>query len=261
MKRNMISLLMTMVVYINLSAQNVGIGTTTPAQKLDVVGNLRVSGAIMPGGSAGTAGQVLTSNGTGAAPTWENMVAPGGGKFWIFPANNTRATGSFTGRGGWNLDAGAGLTTQTDSLDYGVTNESGTDFTISNLGLTANFITVNRTGLYHFEGVLRYFVTSSLSVNMLPRTTLDFLANPPTGANLTFILNEDPFDKTGGAETSSAANNYNSTLKFQFNIHLTAGTTCTFKTGFNLLRFPSGTDLIAMGVSQGGYISGHFVAE
>ena len=260
MKKVVISILFFVSIK-NSRAQNVGIGTASPTQKLDVVGNLRVSGAIMPGGSAGTAGQVLTSNGTGVAPTWENLVAPGGGKFWIIPTNNTRSTGSSSGRGGWNLDAGAGLTSQTDSLDYGVTNESGTDFTISNSGLTANFITVNRTGLYHFEGVIRYFVTSNLSVTLLPRTTLDFIANPPAGANLSLILNEDPLDKTGGAETGNGANNYNSTVKFQFNIHLTAGTTCTFKTGFNLLRFPSGTDLIAMGISSGGYISGHFVAE
>jgi hypothetical protein len=240
---------------------NVGVGNTSPAQKLDVSGNLRVSGAIMPNGDAGATGEVLTSNGAGNAPTWQSLAAPGGGKFWIIPANNSRSTGSSSGRGGWNLDAGANLTTQTDSLDYGSTNESGTDFTISNPGITGNFITVNRTGLYHFEGVIRYFVTSNLSVNMLPRTTLDFLANQPSGADLNLILNEDPLDKTGGAETGNGANNYNSTVKFQFNIHLLAGTTCTFRTGLNLLRFPSGTDLIAMGVSQGGYISGYFIAE
>src|SRR5436190_1266270 len=52
--------------------QNVGIGTAAPAQKLDVVGNIKLSGAIMPGGAAGTAGQVLTTNGGNNAATWKN---------------------------------------------------------------------------------------------------------------------------------------------------------------------------------------------
>ncbi len=244
-----------------LFAQNVGIGNNAPTQKLDITGNLRVSGAIMPGGTAGTSGQVLTSNGAGAAPTWEDLAATGGGKFWIFPANNSRSTGSFTGRGGWNLSAAANETTQEDSLDFGTTNVSGSDFTISNPGLTGNFITVNRTGLYHFEGSIRYFVTCDLSVTMLPRITLDFLANQPSTTDLNLTLMEDRMEKTGGTETGSGATNHNFTAKFQLNIHLQAGTTCTFKTGFNLLRFPGGENLIAMGVTQGGYISGHFIAE
>ncbi len=244
-----------------LIAQNVGVGVAVPTQKLDIAGNLKVSGAIMPGGQAGTAGQVLTSTGIGTAPLWANTAYTGGGRFWITINNNSRSTASSTGRGNWNLDGAANETSQTDSLDFTAFNETGTDFTINNPGLTNNYITVNKTGLYHFEGVLRYFVTSSLSVNMLPRATLDFLANQPTGADLSLLLIEDPMDKTGGSETNSAANNYNYTAKFSINIHLLANSVIVFKTGFNLLRYPSGTDLIAMGVSQGGYMSGQFVAE
>src|SRR5450432_3437886 len=49
---------------------NVGIGNTSPAQKLDVTGNLNLSGAFMPGGSAGSAGYFLVSSGAGVAPIW-----------------------------------------------------------------------------------------------------------------------------------------------------------------------------------------------
>lgn len=52
------------------SGGNVGIGSTAPAQKLDVVGNLQFSGALMPNGTAGTSGYVLQSTGAGTAPTW-----------------------------------------------------------------------------------------------------------------------------------------------------------------------------------------------
>ena len=49
---------------------SVGIGTTTPAEKLDVNGNFRFSGALLPNNSPGFSGQVLTSRGSNTAPVW-----------------------------------------------------------------------------------------------------------------------------------------------------------------------------------------------
>ncbi|NPA34615.1 MAG: hypothetical protein GXO48_06800 [Chlorobi bacterium] len=57
---------------------NVGIGITTPGEKLDVAGNIQFSGALMPGGSAGSVGQVLVSQGPGVAPQWRNATSVGG---------------------------------------------------------------------------------------------------------------------------------------------------------------------------------------
>jgi hypothetical protein len=49
-----------------ISGSNVGIGTTTPSEKLHVSGNLRVTGTIIDSNnSAGTSGQVLSSTGSG----------------------------------------------------------------------------------------------------------------------------------------------------------------------------------------------------
>jgi hypothetical protein len=53
----------------------VGVNNTNPTEALDVNGNIRVSGALMPNNTAGTAGQVLTSAGAGAAPTWTTPSA------------------------------------------------------------------------------------------------------------------------------------------------------------------------------------------
>jgi hypothetical protein len=55
---------------------NFGLGNINPTEKLDVTGNIKFSGALMPNNLAGTAGQVLTSAGPGLAPTW---AATGGG--------------------------------------------------------------------------------------------------------------------------------------------------------------------------------------
>jgi hypothetical protein len=53
---------------------NVGIANTSPSEKLDVTGNIRFSGALMPNNSAGTSGYVLRSNGGGTAPSWINFA-------------------------------------------------------------------------------------------------------------------------------------------------------------------------------------------
>lgn len=60
----------------NVSAGKIGLFKTTPTEALDLVGNFRFSGALMPNNTAGTSGQVLTSAGAGTVPTW---TTPGSG--------------------------------------------------------------------------------------------------------------------------------------------------------------------------------------
>ncbi len=55
-----------------LSGGNVGIGTAAPSEKLDIAGNVRFSGALMPNNLPGTSGQVLVSSGAGVAPVWQS---------------------------------------------------------------------------------------------------------------------------------------------------------------------------------------------
>lgn len=58
---------------------NVGIGTATPQNKLHINGGLQVTSEINVGGNASTAGssgssgQILASNGAGAAPSWKTL--------------------------------------------------------------------------------------------------------------------------------------------------------------------------------------------
>jgi len=46
-----------------LAAQNVGIGTNNPTQRLHIAGNLCLDNAFMPGNQAGAVGNILLSQG------------------------------------------------------------------------------------------------------------------------------------------------------------------------------------------------------
>lgn len=50
--------------------QRLGVGTSTPSEKLHISGNVLFTGALMPNGSAGSSGQVLVSQGAGNPPQW-----------------------------------------------------------------------------------------------------------------------------------------------------------------------------------------------
>lgn len=54
---------------------NTGIGITAPTEKLDVAGNVKFSGALMPNNLPGVADQALLSNGVGVAPKWGAYMA------------------------------------------------------------------------------------------------------------------------------------------------------------------------------------------
>ena len=65
---------------------NVGIGTAASTEKLDVVGNVKFSGALMPNNLPGTAGYILQSNGAGVAPAWNiKMTGIATVERWYYP--------------------------------------------------------------------------------------------------------------------------------------------------------------------------------
>lgn len=65
---------------------NVGIGNTTPTQRLDISGNLKFSQALMPNNNAGTTGQVLVSQGANTAPVWQSI----GSVIQVLKSSSTR---------------------------------------------------------------------------------------------------------------------------------------------------------------------------
>jgi hypothetical protein len=48
----------------------VGIGTVTPSETLDVIGNIEYSGALMPNNLPGTANEILLSGGANSPSVW-----------------------------------------------------------------------------------------------------------------------------------------------------------------------------------------------
>ena len=64
-----LGLFFTFFIFLTSFAQ-VGIGTITPTETLDVAGNVKFSGALMPNDTPGTAGQALISAGANNPNTW-----------------------------------------------------------------------------------------------------------------------------------------------------------------------------------------------
>jgi hypothetical protein len=83
--------------YVDASTDRVGIGTSTPTEALEVVGNVEFSGSLEPNALPGTAGQVLLSAGTGVAPTWGvNLGGISELSRWIYPPTNINANTTYT---------------------------------------------------------------------------------------------------------------------------------------------------------------------
>ena len=95
--------------------QNVGIGTNAPAQKLDVNGNINVSGNIQVNNTAGQPNQVLMTNSNGNT-VWGNycdfkysvsfQTTPAGQ--WTVPAGVTKIMIEAWGGGGGGAAGGGG---------------------------------------------------------------------------------------------------------------------------------------------------------
>lgn len=102
------------LLYPGLSAQNVGIGTLTPTEKLDVNGNINVTGSIIANGTDGTANQVLKKNSAGVM-LWDNMneynnreVFTASNSFIVPPGVTRVQVEAWGGGGGGNAYGGGG---------------------------------------------------------------------------------------------------------------------------------------------------------
>jgi hypothetical protein len=188
----------------------VGILNTSPTEALDISGNLRFSGALMPNGTAGTAGYVLTSTGAGSAPNYispANIVSNGGGltTSTTFSGdvtglyNNTQiaanavtsaeiANGTITG-----FDIAAATITSTNLNTTGVTSGtygSATQAPVITVGtdgriISASNTTISGTNIYTADGSLTGNRTVTIGANSLT------MKNTTTGANHKLLILSD----------------------------------------------------------------------
>jgi hypothetical protein len=81
---------------------NVGINSNNPSEKLDVVGNIKFSGALMPNNTAGTSGAFLQSAGAGIPPTWTTLSSSNTPN--IYTANGTVSSARTVSQGANAID-------------------------------------------------------------------------------------------------------------------------------------------------------------
>ena len=86
-------------------SQNVGVGTTTPAEKLDVNGNINVTGTIKTNGADGQPNQVLMKSSTGNLvwgdlSDYKNFATFLSSGNWTVPAGVTKIAVELWGGGG-----------------------------------------------------------------------------------------------------------------------------------------------------------------
>src|SRR5687767_3732753 len=97
MRKIIITTTVAIVLCISVSAQHVGIGVVDPAEKLDVNGNINLSGKIIANGVAGQEGQALITNSSGNMvwgdlSSYKNFVtfSTVGSGTWVVPAGVTK---------------------------------------------------------------------------------------------------------------------------------------------------------------------------
>ncbi|MFZ1530074.1 MAG: glycine-rich domain-containing protein [Ferruginibacter sp.] len=112
MKLITLALLTVMQIFM-ANAQNVGIGTSSPNERLDVNGNINMSGNLRVNGVAGLAGQVLATGANGStawinAGDYKNGISFKQNDSWTIPAGVTKIRIEAWGAGGGGAFGGGG---------------------------------------------------------------------------------------------------------------------------------------------------------
>jgi hypothetical protein len=234
-----------------ISAQNIGIGTATPTEKLDVNGNLKLNGALVTNNTAGVVGQVLTSNGPNNTPTWNTGISAGN-KFFIRYGNVTEQQS----QAGNNFNKAVGApSSQSAYLDL-LTPDYNTNADVT-IDITNDKVIFNRSGLYHLEGMCRFF----LNCPVAQEQNLGLSANVNLELNdisIPYIVNQMILQPNGSI--SGIISQYAASIPFEINRYYQAGT--SLKVEVNIVSIQNNTSALTnLGVSSGGYFSGYFISE
>jgi hypothetical protein len=99
--------------FVGVSSQNIGIGTGSPTEKLDVNGNVNIQGNLKLGGINGQNGQVLMTDMSGSTvwadiQEYKNHIAYSQNGIWNVPAGVTKVMIEAWGGGGGGAKGGGG---------------------------------------------------------------------------------------------------------------------------------------------------------
>ncbi|HTE08088.1 MAG TPA: hypothetical protein VK628_04960, partial [Flavitalea sp.] len=175
---------------------NVGIGNTAPSEALHVTGNFNLSGAFMPGNTAGTAGTFLSSAGTGTAPVWSALDTSSIANF------SQKVRSLFSGSAPITYSNGLIGITQASGSTNGYL--SNTDWTTFNNKLTT-VDTTNIASFYlkvrnEFTGLTPLSITNGqISISQASTSTSGYLSSADWNSFNT---------KLGSIDTTNIANFY-----------------------------------------------------
>lgn len=158
------------------SSERVKIGSlgTAPTEKLDVSGNVRFSGALMPNNDAGTSGYGLTSTGSGTAPIWKLLAGSvvASGNTTGQTTTNTIATYTTPNDGIVRVyDAACHLTVTavtagvlTTTVTYTDETNASRTITFFGMGLTSAGLTTTGVSNYPVSGEITAYPNTAITV-------------------------------------------------------------------------------------------------
>jgi hypothetical protein len=211
----------------------------TYAQELSI-SNINAVANLKVNGFAGTTGQVLASNSTNPPVSTSSAS---GGKFLIKQGTVSPTTNQVNNF--FTIGPNA-PSTQTALIDF-ISQENNSNNDVS-IDLANDLITINRTGIYHFEGVVGYLTNFSSIPQSPPIASLGV----KIGNNSVLLIDETPLQNGIG---SAFAN----TISFKMDKYLVANQTIKFEVGISGSNFKSNLVLIA--ILNGYSIKGQFMRD
>ncbi len=203
----------------------VGAGASTTDRKVKLyaeggttlTGPLNIAGAMQVYGNSGTAGQVLTSTGTGA-PEWTTGAYGNSTRFGLY-FSGASASGSLTPQ----------ITLYNTNTD---------DVTVG-----SSYFTINHSGLYHFNGSINGIIQTSTAFGVTPQFSMNMTFTPPSVGGTAFYLTEGKEMKYNPGQSSRLYSDYEI---FNQDFYIIAPCTISIRNLFYYTGSPTATFLSYM---------------
>jgi len=189
-----------------LGVANGGTGRTTNTAYAVICGGTTTGGAEQSIASVGTAGQVLTSNGAGALPTFETIATS------AFPSGTRLSFQQTAAPTGWTKDTTAGLNNSSMRIVTGsVVNGGSVDFTTA-------FASQTPSGSVTISSVSGSAGATTLTTPQIPSHSHSgsWNSQPPYGGAAKFIVQFNGGGTTRTASTDNTGGGGDHTHPFSF---------------------------------------------